>query len=360
MSESQAKSRIGRKSRLFWIIATILIAAGAYLAWQRPWEPSETEVVVEEVTAGSMSLVLAVNGNVQARTEVPVRSAVVGQARSVAAAVGSMVRAGDVLVEIDSSVANAQLAQSRAALEAQIVREEQARLALERARALGSNVPRSNREDAELALTAAANETARLRAALEQSERQREQYTIRAPIDGTILSRDVDIGQLVDTQTELFIVADTEDPVVETTVDEQFSSRVAVGQEAHLLPVGRSIASTGMLIFVAPTVDSATGAREIRIAFDSAQELPIGLTVNANLIVEEFDNAITIPRSAIRVEGAESQIMLVKDGVAVSRPITFHDWPAERVVVTEGLEPGHLLILDPEAAEEGEAVEPVK
>lgn len=357
---SQAKSPVGRKSRFLWILAIVIIAVAAYLVWQRPWESSETEVPVEEVATGPMSLVLAVNGNVEARTEVPVRSAVVGQALRIEAAVGSTVKAGDVLLEIDSAVADAQLDQARAALEAQIVRQEQAQLALERARALGTNVPRSNREDAELALTAATNETARLQAALEQSERQREQYTIRAPIDGTILSRGVDIGQLVDTQTELFIVADTDDPVVETTVDEQFSSRVEVGQVAHLLPVGHTIPLTGSLIFVAPTVDSATGGREIRIAFDSAQHLPIGLTVNANLIVEEFENVITIPRSAIMVEGPESHVMLVEDGMAVSRRVTFNDWPAERVVVTEGLEPGQLVILDPEAAEEGEAVVPVR
>lgn len=360
MSEDQTKSSPRRRSRFLWIAGILIAAVGGYLVWQRPWEPNETEVPVEEVATGPMSLVLAVNGNVTARSEVPVRSAVVGKALRVNAAVGSSVKAGDVLVEIDSAVAGSQLDQARAALDAQRVREEQAQRALERARALGSNVPRSNLEDAELALTAATNETARLLAALEQTERQREQYTIRAPIDGTVLSRGVDIGQLVDTQTELFVVADTEDPVVETTVDEQFSSRVEIGQEAHLLPVGRSIASTGTLIFVAPTVDSATGGREIRIAFDTAQQLPIGLTVNANLIVQEFEDAISIPRTAIIVEGAEAHVKLVEDGVAVSRPITFNDWPAERVVVTEGLQPGQFVILDPELAEEGEAVVPVR
>lgn len=360
MSGSPANEPKGRKSHLIFVVAAIALAAAGYLVWQRPWEPKTPEVPVEEVASGPMSLVLAVNGNIQARTEVPVRSAVTGQAVSVNAAVGSAVKAGDVLVEIDSAVANAQLDQSRAALEAQIVRQEQAQLALERARALGSNVPRANREDAELALTAATNETARLRAALEQSERQLAQYTIKAPIDGTILSRGVDVGQLVDTQTQLFIVADIEDPVVETTVDEQFSSRVEVGQEAHLMPVGRTIANTGKLIFVAPTVDSSTGGREIRIAFDNPQQLPIGLTVNANLIVEEFESAISIPRSAIRVETSEAHVMVVTDGVAVSRAITFNDWPAERVVVTDGLAPGELVILDPEAADEGEPVVPIR
>ena len=85
-----------------------------------------------------------------------------------------------------------------------------------RSQALGDNATRASREDAELALAAAVNETARQQAALDQAQRQIDQYTIRAPMAGVVLSRGVDQGQLVDPQTELFVIADTSDLVVET------------------------------------------------------------------------------------------------------------------------------------------------
>lgn len=337
-----------RRHMVWLVICGVLLVAGAvYAALERPWEPKSAVIGVEIVAEGPVVQVLAVNGRVAASQAVKIRSAVSGQAIEVWGEEGTSVRNGDVLLQLDTAQPTAMLDQAQAALDAGLVRQQQAQAAADRARALGDNATRSAREDAELSLTAASNEVSRLRAAVSQAQSQLGQYTITSPLDGVVLVRSVDRGQLVDTQTELFTVADLGQLLVETDVDEIYSSRIRAGLRALLKPAGDSVAQDGRVIFAAPTVDPSTGGRAIKIAFESAVDLPVGLTVNANIIVSEADAALSIPRSAIVTEGTQNHVLLLEDGLVTERAIEFSDWPAERVIVTDGLAVGDAVILQP-------------
>ena len=171
-----------------------------------------------------------------------------------------------------------------------------------------------------------------------------------------MLTRNIDQGQLVDTQSELFTIADLTTLVVETDVDEIYSARIQVGLRAVLKPAGDTTTRAGSVSFSSPTVDPATGGRAIRIAFDERVSLPVGLTVSANIIVSEEPSALSVPRGAIVVDGADSNVLVIARGVAEARAISFVDWPAERVVVTAGLAEGDKVILDPAAVRPGQAV----
>ncbi len=360
MAEASSKSSWRkRRSGRGWLIllALLLVGGGVYAYLQRPWESRAPQVRVEAVAAGPVTQVLAVNGRVAARNTVNVRSAVSGRAVEVLAAEGAEVAAGDVLVRIDSGQAKALVDQAQAALDAGLVQERQARAAAERAQALGENATRSAREDAELSLAAATNEVVRLTAALEEAQSQLEQFTITSPLDGVVLDRAVDQGQLVDPQSNLFTVADLSELLVETDVDELYSSRITEGLEVLLQPVGESVARTGTVVFATPSVDPTTGGRAIKIGFDDPVELPVGLTVNANIIVSQQDNVLSLPRSAIVTEGHVSHVMVIEDGVVVERQVEFSDWPAERVIVTDGVAEGELVVLDPAAVTPGQEVE---
>ncbi|WP_127752989.1 MULTISPECIES: efflux RND transporter periplasmic adaptor subunit [unclassified Devosia] len=348
-----------RKRRWSWwqvLLVVAVLAVGLYAALARPWEPKPAPVAVENLAMGPFSQVLAVNGRVVARETVTVRSAVSALAVEVLASEGDLVAAGDVLVQLETSQPQTLVGQAQAALDAGMVSQAQAKANADRAIALGENATRSAREDAELALSAATNEVARLQAALEQAQSQLKQYTIVAPLTGTVLDRNVDRGQLVDPQTELFIIADIADLQVETDIDELYSSRIRSGLKALLKPVGDTVPQHGSVVFASPTVDPATGGRPIKLAFDQPVELPVGLTINANIIVSETDAALTVPRGAIVTEGTDSHVLVLEDGVAMVRPIEFSDWPAQRVIVTAGLDEGDQVILDPTAVQPGQSV----
>lgn len=348
-----------RKLRNRWlVIALILAAAAAYAGLERPWETKPIAVAVEILVSGPVSQVLAVNGRIAARTSVTVRAAVSAQALSFHADEGEHVTAGQVLLMLDTAIIDVQVEQATAALESQQALQRQARATVDRARALGPNSPRSVLEDAEFRLTSIQQETARLEAALRQVQRQLAQFTVRSPMTGVVVTRGVNLGQLVDLQTELFVIADVGDLVVETDVDELYSAYMRDGLKVLLKPVGTSIVRGGRVVFTAPTVDSSTGGREIKIAFDEKVSLPVGLTINANLIVNEVENALSLPRRAIVIDGGQSHVLVLENGVAVQREIGFSDWPSERVIVTEGLREGEAVILDPAALTPGDRAAP--
>ncbi len=340
-----------------WGVLAVVVLGVVYALVAQPWQERAATVAVEVVSLGPVSQVLAVNGRVAARQTVNIRSLVAAQALDVGPDEGDAVAAGDLLVRLNSSQPIALVDQAQAALDAGMVQQQQAEANAERARALGDNATRVAREDAERALTTARNEVAQLQAALDEAKSQLALYTITSPMTGVVLTRSVDRGQLVDAQSQLFTIADLNQLVVETDVDEIYSARIRKGLKALLKPAGESVAREGTVSFAAPTVDAATGGRAVKIDFDTPVDLPVGLTVNANIIVSETESAISVPRGAIVTEGAQSHVLVIENGTVVSRPVVFEDWPAERVLVTSGLSVGDSVILDPSTVVPGQAAE---
>lgn len=354
--ESRARSRRRWPKRpvvIALVLALLALAAYAYVA--RPWEERIPVYAAEILEPGPISLVLAVNGRVAPRQSVSVRPPVSARVVSVEADEGEAVNEGQVLARLDDAQARAEVDQANAAVEAGLVTVQQAEARVERAEALGENVARSTLEDAARDLDAARNEVARLRAVQAQAQSRLAQYTIEAPLDGVILERSVEPGQLADTQSAMFEVADLKRLHVETDVDEIYASRVRQGLKALMLPVGETVARDGEVDFASPSVDPATGGRAIRIGFTEPADLPVGLTVNVNIYVDEFDDALSVPRSALLTEGSDTSVLVIEDGVVTERLVDVLDWPAERVKVNDGLEAGDAVILDPGVATVGEA-----
>jgi len=114
----------------------------------------------------------------------------------------------------------------------------------------------------------------------------------------------------------------------------------------------------GKVLHVEPRVDPATGARNVRIGLEDAlTDVPAGLTVTVNLVIDRQKAAISVPRGAIAEPGGAARVRIVRDdGVVMDRAITFVEWPAEKVIVTRGIEPGERILADPDAAQPGEKI----
>jgi RND family efflux transporter MFP subunit len=196
-------------------------------------------------------------------------------------------------------------------------------------------------EESKLALEGAEQDVARLTALLDQATIQLSRFTLRAPISGTITLRSVDPGQQVDTTTPLFTLADTGELLVEADVDETYATRIAPGQEAVAQLVGSRSTLAGKVIFVSPRVNPATGGLAVKIGLDDLLRAPIGLTVTANIVVGR-EEALTVPRTALRGDA----VFRLIGGHAVLTPVTVTDWPAPRLIVTDGLVAGDKVISD--------------
>lgn len=339
-----------------WAVAGLMVAVLAGLMYLQPWATQIAEVTVETVALGPVTRVLAVNGRIAGVRSVEVRPLVSGTLVDVPVAEGDTVTRGQMLMRLDTAAQQAIVRQAVAGLDAALVAQEDAVATLTRTRTLGANAARVVLEAAVRAEQTAGQEVARMTALLQQAQIQLEKFTIRAPIAGSVLVLNADPGQSADPATVLLSIADLEKLVVETDVDESYATQIRTGQPAALQLAGEAVVHAGHVSFVSQRVDSDTGGLAIKLTPDGPLSAPIGLTVTANITVDERASAITVPRAAIVSDAAGDGVLVLVDGKAQRRAVQVIDWPAARLIVTEGLAPGDVVIADATGLADGQAV----
>lgn len=355
-SATPPRSRLGQ--RWPWVLGLGIAAAAGLGLFLQPWGNGPVPVSVEIVDLAPVTRVLAVNGRIAALQSVDVRALVGGALTDLAVAEGDTVQSGAVLARIDAAAQLTIVRQAVAGLDGALVAQARATDALARAEALGSNISRTERDTALRAVQAAAQDVARTTALVDQARVQLAHHTIRAPMTGTVLSLHVDPGQTIDPATALMTLADLDALIVETTVDEAYATQIHAGLPAVLQLAGETLSRAGRVRFVSQQVDIATGGLAVQLSFDDPVAAPVSLTVTTNIIVDQRDAAITAPRAAIQPGvGADAvHVYVVTDGIAERRPVRVIDWPAARLIVTEGLAPGDRLITQANGLSDGQPV----
>ena len=344
--------------RRFWLWGTagLLGLILAFIAYSQLWMARSPVVAVEIATLAPVTRVLTVNGRIAAVNSVEIRSVATGNLIALGVAEGDFVETGQILARIDSAAQNAVVRQAVAGLDAALVAQQQASETFDRATALGSNIARTVLETDAHAVQSAAQEVARQTATLDQAQIVLENYTVRAPSTGSVLALDAELGQLVGPSTPLLTLADLGDLVVEADVDEAYALQIARGQPAVVQLAGETRNRDGHVNFVSTRVDMATGGLAVEITFEAPVAAPIGLTVATNIIVDQRDATLSVPRTAMLAGADGIGIFVVSDGVALFRPLTVVDWPAARLIVTAGLAEGDVVITHATGIEDGQAV----
>ncbi|MFN3844229.1 MAG: efflux RND transporter periplasmic adaptor subunit [Paracoccaceae bacterium] len=339
-----------------WAIGGVLAGAAGLGLYFQPWATGPLAVAVETAALAPATRVLAVNGRIAALHTIDVRALVGGTLAYVPVHEGDRVERGEDLARIDAAAQHAMVRQAVAALDSALVGQAQAMDTLARTEALGENVARSSLEAASRGVQSAEQEVARTTALVDQARVQLENYTIRAPMTGTVLALNVERGQSIDPSTLLMTIADLEQLVVETDVDEAYATQIRADLPAVMQLAGETLRRDGRVARVSQRVDAATGGLAVELSFDEPVRAPVGLTVTINIIVDSLDATITAPRAAIQTTEAGDAVFVVTDGSARHRPVSVIDWPAARLIVTEGLAPGDVLILDATGITDGQAV----
>ncbi len=342
----------------WWMVAVGgLMAVGlAGLLYLRPWATPIAVVTVETVVSGPVTRVLAVNGRIAGLRSVEVRPMVSGTLVEVSVAEGDTVPQSGILMRLDTAAQQAVVRQALAGLDVALVAQDDAVATLARNKALGANVARVVLDSAARAEQTAAQEVARMTALLEQAQIQLEKFTIRAPMAGTVLVLQADPGQSIDPATVLMTLADLGQLVVETDVDESYATQIRTGQPAALQLSGETQVRAGHVSFVSQKVDEDTGGLAVKLTPDAALSAPIGLTVTANITVDDRPAAITVPRAAIIADAAGNAVLILVDGHTQRRAVQVIDWPAARLIVTDGLVAGDVMIADATGLSDGQAV----
>jgi multidrug efflux system membrane fusion protein len=332
-------------------------------------------VVATPAARADVDVELGALGSVTPLATVTVRSRVDGQLMKVLFREGQVVRAGELLAEIDSRPFQVQLAQA----EGQLARDEallqNARTDLERYRVLlRQDAIAAQQLDAQQALVRQTEASVKIdRAAIDSARLQLTYCRITAPIGGRLGLRQVDVGNMVHASDAngLVIITQLQPIAVVFAIPED--SLPAVLKKLHAgdnLPAavydraGRTRLARGTLLTVDNQIDPATGTVKLKAQFANADgALFPSQFVNVKLRVDVKKDATVVPGAAVQRGTPGTFVYAVdpeKKTVSV-RKVRLGPEQGDRVAVEQGVTPGTLVVVDgADKLREGAAVELVK
>jgi len=372
--------RAARYKILLIIVLLLAVGFALFRWWQGPVVPSYTlsamPLVQNVVATGRVATV----SRAQVGSEI---SAVVLQ-RLVQE--GDQVKPGDLLVVLKSDELLAQVRQAELALtelassrrpqaaaelasakaqleqasreaarrrnaEAGILSREEVEQAVEAER-----VARNNYETARVKATALAAgqvEEASLREQLAVAQAQLAKTKIRAAVAGTVLTRDVEPGDLVQPGQTLFTIALTGNTEIRVPLDERNLPQLALQQNATVISDAYPDQSFPARInFIAPSIDPQRGTVEVRLTVNPVPDfLRQDMTVSVNVETAKRARALAIPNDALSsIKGDKAVVLMVRDGKIQRQQITLGLRGLAMSEVKSGLSEGDQVLVDAESS----------
>jgi len=356
-------SPVARKSRkrLYIGAAVVIVVLGgaAGLATLKGTAAAVDASHLAAVERGTMVKSVVATGKVEPITKIEIKSKANGIIEVLNADIDRTVNAGDILVELDREQlaaalrgAEANLQAARASLEgaeAQLKKnvveaegpdEQFARRAYERAKVLFEQrlIPQSSLDDAHSLVDVAENrkraaqsqlaiahakvteayaQVAQAKAAADRAAEDVANATLRAPIRGTVLSRDVEIGSPVSSilnlganATLVMTLGDIDHVFVRGKVDEADIGHVRLGQAARIrVETFKDKVFDGKVTQISPMgveKDNVTNF-EVRVSIDNpGKELKANMTANAEIVLEEHPDSLIVPEAAVTYDAQKN------------------------------------------------------
>ena len=383
-------------------VAVVVLGGAAGLATLKGASAEVDASRLATAERGTMVKSVVATGKVEPITKIEIKSKANGIIKVLNADVDRAVKAGDILVELDREQlaaalrgAEANLLAARASLEgaeAQLKKniveaegpdEQFARRAYDRAQVLFEQrlIPQSSLDDAHSLVDVAENrkraaqsqlaigrakvtearaQVAQAKAAADRAAEDVANATIRAPIRGTVLSRDVEIGSPVSSilnlganATLVMTLGDIEQVFVRGKVDEADIGHVRLGQPARIrVETFKDKVFNGKVTQISPMgveKDNVTNF-EVRVSIDNpGKELKANMTANAEIVLEEHADALIVPEAAITYDAQKNAFVeVVAPGTKTGRKkvaVKLGVGNGTKIQILDGLKPGDKVIL---------------
>ncbi|MCP1625487.1 efflux RND transporter periplasmic adaptor subunit [Pseudomonas nitroreducens] len=343
--------------------AACLVACGP--EGKAPAAAAPTSVTTVTTRPESLPASLTFVGQTQSPQAVDIRARVNGYLLKRNYTEGAVVKAGQVLFEIDHAPFLADLASARAEFQAQKARYDRAKANLDRVLPLAAENALSpkDRDDAIGTAKAAEASMQAAQAAVNTQELNLSYTYVRAPVDGVSDYARVNDGTYVNASNALLTTVSTLDPmrVVLSVSEEQFlairnlrdSGRLVMPAdqrlEADLLMAdGSGYPHTGLVTFTSTVFNQQTGTFMVRADFANPKgDLHPGQFVRITLKGASYANAIQVPQRAV-MHGPKGDFVYIAgaDGKAEARPVQVADPAGEFWRVESGLKGGEQVVVD--------------
>jgi multidrug efflux system membrane fusion protein len=297
-------------------------------------------------------------GTAQAVSTVALRPHFDATVEKVRVADGAQVKAGDVLITLDSRQVAAQLAGAQAQLAKDQAQLEQNQRDVTRYTDLvaRSATPVINLDNAKTAVLTTKASILGDQAAIDNLNVQLGWYTITAPISGRVGVVNIKEGNVAkagdNSASGVFATINQISPIyvafsVTQSLLPTLREAMAAGAEVVATPQGSKTPSIGRLAVLDNSVDANTGTILVRAAFDNADEkLWPGQLCNLVLTIRVEPNTVMVPREAIQIGQNGNYVFTVTDGVAHIVPVEAGRTQDGATVILKGLKGGETVVVD--------------
>jgi len=359
------------------LISIPLIALGLALFFLLRDKGNAPLFRTEKLTRGDITFAVTATGNVNAVTTVLVGTQVSGTVRDIFADFNSRVKKGQLIAQIDPALFEAQVDQQRAALvtaKANLAKAEisvvDTKRTLERNRTLFSknliaqsdlDTAATNYDGAVAQVNANKAQVEQAAAALRTAETNLRYTRILSPVDGTVVSRNVDVGQTVaasfQTPTLFNIAQDLTKMQIDSNVAEADIGKIKVGQPVEFTvdayPDSPFHGSVSEIRNAPISVQNVVTYDVVIKVANPELKLKPGMTANVSIVISSKKEILKIPNTALRFRPSE------KRGKADQREKGSAVWIVEnnkpkRVAVTTGISDGNFTELVSDGIREGQ------
>ena len=363
MSEEDYSPRRARWR--FWLLGGAILACGVYLAYRLPvpWLLPEVETTrVQVLTPTQASTVLTATGYTYARARAAVGAKIIGRVVELPVDEGDSIAAGDIIAVLDSEDLKASVRLAEASLnEARALLADAEREFARQANLVEEQLTSQARYDAaitrrEVAIAQVDTAEARLNAAQAQLD-----YTVvRSPIDGVVIERNIEIGEMVApggftsqrSTGSIVRIADPASLEVEADINESYIARLQLGQRASIrVDAVPEFGYSGSLRQIVPTADRQRAVVQVKVSIDNRDgRLVPDMSCTVTFLEDGVDETelvqppkLLVPEEAVQFAGGATFLFQVDGDVLRRVRVVLGEASDGRVEVLEGVDGGETI-----------------
>lgn len=336
-----------KKVGLYIIIAAAVLALIVWKLNSNKKENAEKANIVKQSSSGAVPVLMqtaaltafepqfTANGNFEAIEQIDFMAESSGRIVELLVKEGSVVKKGQTLARIDNQVAGADLENARAGINAARTDMERYEKALQT-----GGVTQKQVDDMKLQYQAA-------QARFVQAQKNAQNAILKAPIDGIVNNKYVEVGSYLSPGTKLFEIVNISKLKLVVNVPEAQVVRLTAGQQVKVsTAVYPDAAYTGKITFIAAKGDASLNYPvEIEVANNAANALKAGMYGSAIFELPQQAPALLIPRAAFYAGINSNEIYIAQNGKAVYRKVISGRVFGDKVEVKSGLDEGEKVII---------------
>ena len=350
---SRRGHRPGSSYRVLTVMLVPLLVGAVGGSSAQEQQPAKNLARVKAITALSSGVALKVRltGEIEARTETSIAFRISGKVIERQANVGDHVTADQVVATLDTQENEADLQTAEATLKSAQAVLQQSQVNFDRQKSLLKTgfTTQANFDLAQATLQTAKSQVEAANAALATTREQKSYTQLRAGVDGIVVSRQVEVGQVVEAGQTIFTIAEDGPRDAVFNVYEALLLRPPQekGGIEITLQSDPSVKTVGLVREISPTVDPVSGTVKVKIGLS---QTPERMTLGASVVGHgqlAAQTVVALPWGALfEWQGKPAVWVIDAKGAVSPRAVTVERYLTGSVVLSQGIEPGEHVVTD--------------